>query len=376
MYIYIYIYTLYIYIERERDCVISYHIISCTYLEACSTNTECYVWRFRPRKRILVTFRGTSDFGDVLIDISAVPKDLGELGYVHAGFSRAYASVREALLAVVARGCGGRGEGWEVLFTGHSLGGALATLASLDMARVGGGVETSLTGEELPHGAAPLRGISVLACTFGAPRVGSARLCALCDEWVPRAWRVYSTSDIVPTVPPTSLWGFYHCGVAVELDPEDNKLTVRGRTPNLAAKKADEEMGRGQAAAEDPEAVDWRLWTDAAEDVPFRDGRKQSDIWSAFDGEELEELRRVLSTGTQAVGEHMEANNYARIETKASIPHPLWVVVVVYRFSPCDKGALGGLSFMEGNPGSTENGVVSSFRAAERRAEAEAYMCV
>merc|ERR1719291_621681 len=39
------------------------------YLEARETNTECWVWRYQPGKRLIVAFRGTSDFGDVLTDI-------------------------------------------------------------------------------------------------------------------------------------------------------------------------------------------------------------------------------------------------------------------------------------------------------------------
>ena len=61
------------------------------YLEAGSTNTECWVvnslnrchvqqwktsavevWRLLAGKRIVVAFRGTCDFGDVLTDIAAV----------------------------------------------------------------------------------------------------------------------------------------------------------------------------------------------------------------------------------------------------------------------------------------------------------------
>ena len=68
--------------------------------------------------------------------------------------------------------------------------------------------------------ASPLRGAEVVCVTFGAPRVGSARLCVECNRhvggpWravvavaqVPRTWRVFSTSDVVPTVPPKYLWG-------------------------------------------------------------------------------------------------------------------------------------------------------------------------
>lgn len=71
------------------------------------------VWRFKASKRLVVSWRGTSDFGDVLTDIAATPRLIGSLGKVHEGFSRAYDSIRAALHAVLARGVRGDGTGWE-----------------------------------------------------------------------------------------------------------------------------------------------------------------------------------------------------------------------------------------------------------------------
>lgn len=271
------------------------------YLEAGSTNTECWVWRLLAGKRIVVAFRGTCDFGDVLTDIAAIPREIGDLGKVHEGFSRAYDSVREALHAVLARGCLGDGEGWEVIFTGHSLGGALATLAALDVSRTIRRLPADFgsageVGKILPT---PLRGAEIIACTFGAPRVGSARVAAAYDESVPRSWRIFSTSDVVPNVPPTSLWGFRHAGIGVQLDPQKSELIVRGRTAGLQ-----------EAALEEAEAAK----SETEEGGSSLMLSFQSDIWSSFDEAELAELRRVIGTGTTAVGEHMEDNYFARIQ--------------------------------------------------------------
>lgn len=278
------------------------------YLEAPSTNTECWVWRFKASKRIVVAWRGTSDFGDVLTDIAATPRVIPGLGKVHEGFSRAYDSIRAALHAVLARGVRGDGHGWEIIFTGHSLGGALATLSSVDVAQTIRGLPASFgLKEEVGQvdKLCPLRGCDIVNVTFGAPRVGSARLCTACDEFVPRTWRVFSTSDVVPTVPPKYLWGFLHAGIGVELDPEKNTLTVRGRTADLKEALAEEEEEdkarlEREAAGEELEGSSLML-------------AFQGDVWASFNGDELSELRRVLGTGSQAVGEHMEDNYFARI---------------------------------------------------------------
>jgi triacylglycerol lipase len=51
---------------------------------------------------------------------------------VHKGFLTAYNSVRPALLQLLSKVVAD-GEPWHVYTTGHSLGGALATLCALDL---------------------------------------------------------------------------------------------------------------------------------------------------------------------------------------------------------------------------------------------------
>mmetsp|Transcript_72917 Transcript_72917/g.136196 ORF Transcript_72917/g.136196 Transcript_72917/m.136196 type:complete len:808 (-) Transcript_72917:67-2490(-) len=245
------------------------------YLEAASTNTECWVWRLRRTKLLLVTFRGTSDWGDVMTDISTTPVDLGPLGKVHSGFWRAYDSVRDALGATLAAGCCGSAEGWEVLFTGHSLGGALASLAALD---------TSLKSR-----GEPLAGVKVKAVTYGAPRVGDERFCQVYDVYAHDTWRVFSASDIIPCMPPTSFFGFTHAGIAVELDPTLTKIQVKGRSRVLSEEQEDSPPEEeGQAAS--------------------------SSFWSSFDRAEMGQLQKVLGSGVGAVAEHMEDNYFQRIQ--------------------------------------------------------------
>jgi hypothetical protein len=65
---------------------------------------------------------------------------------VHRGFRKAYRSVQAAVLQQLAllfsrqlQGEKEKEKDWEVYVTGHSLGGALATLASFDLARIANG---------------------------------------------------------------------------------------------------------------------------------------------------------------------------------------------------------------------------------------------
>jgi hypothetical protein len=53
---------------------------------------------------------------------------------VHAGFREAADSISRRLKELLLAAVGGDFSGWEVLVTGHSLGGALATLFTTDLA--------------------------------------------------------------------------------------------------------------------------------------------------------------------------------------------------------------------------------------------------
>jgi hypothetical protein len=73
--------------------------------------------------------------------------------------------------------------GARVVTTGHSLGGALATIAGLELRRVFYNVEV-----EIHH--------------YGAPRVGNVHLSKHITNKIPNIYRVVHHKDIVPHLPP------------------------------------------------------------------------------------------------------------------------------------------------------------------------------
>lgn len=150
--------------------------------------TEGFV-AFRPGGEVVVAFRGTSERADVLTDLRAHKVDARpwwHSGRVHAGFAAAadlaWPSV-EGALRTLGRDCGAL----SVWFTGHSLGGALATLMAARAFRAG-------------------RGILMGLVTFGCPRVGDrgfARSLGRALEGC--VARYVNNSDIVPRL----LWLTY-----------------------------------------------------------------------------------------------------------------------------------------------------------------------
>jgi hypothetical protein len=156
-------------------------------------------------KFVVVAFRGTTSRRDVRTDLQSrfnvrrtnvagrevtVP--------VHAGFYTAFAKVEAPLKALLAQ----TGEK-PIYLTGHSLGGALALIAS-----------AALGGDEA------LGDRIAAVYTFGAPRVGQRNF----DEIVKAPhYRVINSGDLVPLVPPTWLRNYAHTGMPILLKKNVNR---------------------------------------------------------------------------------------------------------------------------------------------------------
>jgi triacylglycerol lipase len=116
-------------------------------------------------------------------------------GGVHSGFSTALSSARDTLGAILRRALtaaqevGADDPGLPLFVTGHSLGGALATLATCRLAA--GEFPTA-------DGARPVRVNHRATYTFGAPRVGDL---AFCQAYTSFTCRVVNDLDWVPQVP-------------------------------------------------------------------------------------------------------------------------------------------------------------------------------
>lgn len=117
---------------------------------------------------------------------------------VHAGFANAYRSVKGRVLSVARRLLAERERA--VCFTGHSLGGALATLGSLDV--------------QLTLGMA---GDRVAVSSFGSPRVGNDAFQQVYDAVVRSHWRVVAGGDLISRLPKL---GYRHVGRKVLLSAD------------------------------------------------------------------------------------------------------------------------------------------------------------
>ena len=136
---------------------------------------------------VIVAFRGTEqDPTDLLTDVEAWRTPWTAGGNVHSGFAHALDWIWQEV------GLWLRGKSGPLLFTGHSLGAALATLAASRWS--------------------PARLV-----TFGSPLVGDAVFARLFDSI--SATRYVNCCDLVCRVPPESL-GFTHVGTLRYIDQE------------------------------------------------------------------------------------------------------------------------------------------------------------
>ncbi len=167
----------------------------------------------------VIAFRGSEETGiaDWITDLKFIQqvypyeKSRNKKVKVHAGFISAYKSVRDAVLDAAKKTPHRR-----IVCTGHSLGGALATLAALD-------IQYNLPDKE------------VRCYTYGSPKVGNADFVKSYNKRVPQTFRIVNSSDAVPNFP---AGGYQHVGQLFHVG-QQAKAQVIGMVDKLLDKLED-----------------------------------------------------------------------------------------------------------------------------------------
>lgn len=167
-------------------------------------STQVVFARHRELPIVVLSFRGTetSVAADLAVDAQLWKTPLAEHGYpsewgaVHAGFQSALASVEPMLMKKLEE----VPSGVKIWLTGHSLGGALATLMTARLLRANDeGAHFDIAG----------------SYSFGSPRVGNAAFATKFEEAAERQGvqvvRVRNGADAV-TALPGSMLGYQHVG--------------------------------------------------------------------------------------------------------------------------------------------------------------------
>ncbi|KAJ7651227.1 Alpha/Beta hydrolase protein [Roridomyces roridus] len=179
-----------------------------------------FIARDDNRKELVVALRGSASVTDALLDVNIllVPfltpgVKLPPKARVHAGFLAAWDTVAFQITTTLAAQRRLH-PGHRLVVVGHSMGGALATLAAVSLLQL--------------FPASPMLDQTRIY-SFGAPRTGNAVFAEhVNSEFGKRAFRVVHADDGVPTMIPTSL-GYHHHGIEYwqHEDPPAPSTTVR-----------------------------------------------------------------------------------------------------------------------------------------------------
>jgi hypothetical protein len=165
------------------------------YLESKKTDTQGFVAVDDINMVLFVVFRGTRGKDDIVIDlkfsqISFTMKN-GK-SYAHMGFVEAYQSIDKQIRDIDLS----KYSNYDIVVTGHSLGGALATLAA-----------------STAHFPTQTRVV-----TFGSPKVGDKKFVKNFATAVPNCSRVVFEADVVPFLPTLPQYEHVHGELRIDSD--------------------------------------------------------------------------------------------------------------------------------------------------------------
>lgn len=155
------------------------------------TKEDTQLYLFSNKNILYVVFRGTSSLFDIKTDLN-VFISTNKWAQVHKGFFKQYNAIYLKLHQEILNWISiHENEIDTIIFTGHSLGGALALLASYD-------IKTIL------H-----KNYNIKCYSFGAPRIGNQSFIKELEKKDIEIWRVCNIEDIVPLLPIS--FRFTHC---------------------------------------------------------------------------------------------------------------------------------------------------------------------
>jgi len=170
-------------------------------------------------KRVIIVFRGTDDFPDWVTNLDLPPVDTA-YGKVHRGFQGAWESCEYDVTSALERFDRGRVK--EIYVTGHSLGGAIASIAAIALPKT--------------------RAIQAVY-TFGQPRTGAEAFGNTYESTLPGLYhRIVNDQDIVAMIPP----GYSHCGQLYWFDASGALKPEASQTPMASTEEYNRLKGKVQ----------------------------------------------------------------------------------------------------------------------------------
>lgn len=183
------------------------------YVKSSISDAELYIFVLE-NKYLTIAFVGTDSFKDVYLDMESHCTKINEFGNngnndccpcIHSGFLKQYQSVIIQINVVISKILSNNKHIKHVLVTGHSLGGALASI----FATLQNDILKSKYGIE-----------EIITITFGSPRVGNKSFAQIAENKIDVIQRFVYKHDPVPTM--LNAPRFWHIGNETRLG--ENKI--------------------------------------------------------------------------------------------------------------------------------------------------------
>lgn len=174
----------------------------------------CVIYKEINNNNIWIIFRGTYTFSEFISDIDYSQTNyMGTKMKVHRGFYKIFQNVKKQIKDEL-----NKLEPDKIFITGHSLGGAIATLLAPEMIN---------------------KNCETYVYCFGTPKVGDAAFADFINQNC-NVFNIVNQSDVVPTIPPSvcanfknkeELYFYSNCGDQIVFDDNWSSLKNNHRMP-------------------------------------------------------------------------------------------------------------------------------------------------
>jgi len=166
--------------------------------------------------RIVLSFRGTSNIENWISNIDILQTEYPHYddgaGSIHSGFYLNWLLLEDHGLSTMIKSMFAGYPGADLLVTGHSLGGALAEIAAMDILHDSEYATLSIG--------------SIRVIDFGSPRWADELIANRYGEVIDSNWRIVNEWDVVPQIPLQEM-GYHHTGTMVHYtDSENREYTI------------------------------------------------------------------------------------------------------------------------------------------------------
>lgn len=176
--------------------------------------TRGYIAIDNNSKEIVLAFRGSVNVANTINNLNFVQKDISEISdkkaKVHSGFYNSMNSLASQFLTVIQTLINDpKYKAYNIKLIGHSLGGAMASLAALKL-------QSSLK----------IEFSRMTLYTYGQPRTGNLEFAKYYDLLPISAARVVNFNDMIPHNPPNSISNYSHHGNELFINDNTNTNAI------------------------------------------------------------------------------------------------------------------------------------------------------